>query len=130
GLVPAWRMSRVSPQGVLKDTSQIGTCQDGQRLLDLIAMAEVALAVVLLISGGLLLRSFVHLVETPSGFDPRGTSVVRTSFDRGRYPQGASRSAVQRELLERFSQLPGVTGVAAASHLPMSDERQIGIRLE
>jgi predicted permease len=130
GLVPAWRMSRVSPQGVLKDTSQIGTGQDGQRLLDLIAMAEVALAVVLLISGGLLLRSFVHLVETPSGFDPRGTSVVRTSFDRGRYPQGAGRSAVQRELLERFSQLPGVTGVAAASHLPMSDERQIGIRLE
>ena len=84
----------------------------------------------LLITGGLLLRSFVHLVETPSGFDPRGTLVVRTNFDRARYPQGARRSVVQRELLERFSHLPGITGVAEASHLPLSDERQIGIRLE
>jgi putative ABC transport system permease protein len=130
GLVAAWKMSRVSPQGVLKDTSQIGTGQSGQRLLDAIAIAEVALAVVLLISGGLLLRSFVHLLETPSGFDPRGTLVVHASFDPVRYPQGARRNVVQRELLERFSHVPGITGVAAASHLPLSDERQIGIRLE
>lgn len=130
GLVPAWRMSQVSPQGVLKDTGQVGTSQSGQRLLDGIAIAEVAVAVVLLIAGGLLLRSFVHLVETPSGFDPTGTLVVRTSFDQARYPQGVRRNVVQRELLEQFSHLPGVTSVAAASHLPMSDERQIGIRLE
>jgi putative ABC transport system permease protein len=130
GLVPAWRVSQVSPQGVLKGTSQIGAGPEGQRLLDAIAMAEVALAVVLLISGGLLLRSFVNLAETPSGFDPKGTLVVHTSFDRARYPQGARRNVVQRELLERLSLLPGITRVAAASHLPLSDERQIGIRLE
>jgi predicted permease len=130
GLVPAWKMSHVSPHAVIKDTSQVGTGHSGQRLLDGIAIVEVALAMVLLISGGLLLRSFVHLVETPSGFDPSGTLVVRTNFDRARYPQGARRKVVQRELLQRFSHLPGVTGVAAASHLPLSDERQIGIRLE
>jgi hypothetical protein len=130
GLVPAWKMSQVSPQGALKDTSQVGGSLKGQRLLDAIAIAEVALAMVLLIAGGLLLRSFVRLVQTPSGFDPRGTLVVRTNFDRARYPQGSRRNVVQRELLERFSHLPGMTGVAAASHLPLSDERQIGIRLE
>jgi predicted permease len=130
GAVPAWKLSHVSPQAALKDTSQVGTGRDGQRLLDAIAISEVALAMVLLIAGGLLLRSFVRLIETPSGFDPRGTLVIRTNFDRARYPQPARRTVVQRELLERFSHLPGITGVAAASHLPMSDERQIGIRLE
>jgi putative ABC transport system permease protein len=130
GLIPAWRMSQVSPQAAIKDTSQVGTGHQGQRLLDAIAMAEVALAMVLLIAGGLLLRSFAHLMQTPSGFDPKGTLVVRTNFDRARYPQGARRNVVQRELLQRFSHLPGVTSVAAASHLPLSDERQIGIRLE
>ena len=130
GLIPAWRMSQVSPQAAIKDTSQVGTGHQGQRLLDAIAIAEVALAMVLLIAGGLLLRSFAHLMQTPSGFDPKGTLVVRTNFDRARYPQGARRNVVQRELLQRFSHLPGVTSVAAASHLPLSDERQIGIRLE
>jgi len=90
----------------------------------------VALAMVLLIAGGLLVRSFARLVETPSGFDPKGTLVVRTIFDRARYPQAIRRNVVQRELLEQLSHLHGITRVAAASHLPLSDERQIGIRLE
>jgi predicted permease len=130
GLAPAWKMSQVSPQGALKDINQIGTGRSSQRLLDAIAIAEVALAMVLLIAGGLLVRSFARLIETPSGFDPKGTLVVRTIFDRARYPQTARRNAVQRELLEQFSHLHGITRVAAASHLPLSDERQIGIRLE
>jgi predicted permease len=130
GLLPAWKMSQVSPHGALKHIGQVGSSRNGQRLLDALAIAEVSLAMVLLIAGGLLIRSFVHLVKTPSGFDPMGTMVVRTIFDQARYPQGARRSTVQRELLERFSHLPGTTGVAAASHLPLSDERQIGIRLE
>jgi predicted permease len=130
GLVPAWKMSQASPHAALNDTSQVGTSHSGQRFLNCLAIAEIAMAVVLLTAGGLLLRSFVRLVQTPSGFDPKGTLVVRTNFDRARYPQGARRSLVQRELLERFSHLPGITDVAAASHLPLSDERQIGIRLE
>ena len=130
GLVPAWKMSQVSPQTCLKDGAQIGSGRKSQRLLDGIAIAEVALAVMLLIGGGLLIRSFVRLIETPPGFNPNGTLVIRTIFDRGRYPQPEERNAVQRELLERFSHLPGVISVAAASHLPLSDERGIGIRLE
>jgi predicted permease len=130
GLLPAWKMSHVLPQSSLKDAAPVGTGRNSQRLLDGIAIAEMALAVMLLIGGGLLVRSFLRLISTPSGFDPKGTLVVRTIFNRGRYPQAERRNAVQRELLERFSHLPGVIGVAAASHLPLSDEREIGIRLE
>ncbi|MGC1648861.1 MAG: FtsX-like permease family protein, partial [Candidatus Sulfotelmatobacter sp.] len=56
--------------------------------------------------------------------------VVRTLFDRSRYADPSKRRAAQREILDRLSHLPGVTTVAAASHLPLSDERQIGFRLE
>ena len=94
------------------------------------ATVEIAAALVLLIAGGLLLRSFVRLLDSPFGFDPKGVFVVRTLFDRARYPDPVRRQAAQKELLDRLSQLPGVTSVASASHLPLSDTRQIGFRLE
>jgi predicted permease len=56
--------------------------------------------------------------------------VVRTIFDRGRYPDTAKRMTVQKQLLDSLGQIPGVTSVAVASHLPLSDVRQIGFRLE
>jgi predicted permease len=90
----------------------------------------MAAAVVLLVSGGLLLKSFGRLLNSPTGFDPHGVFIVRTIFDRGRYPDTAKRMAVQKQLLDGLAQIPGVTTVAVASHLPLSDVRQIGFRLE
>lgn len=55
---------------------------------------------------------------------------MRTLFDRPQYPDPLKRDAVQKELLYRLSHLPGVNTVAAASHLPLSGDRQIGFRLE
>lgn len=130
GLVPAWQMSHVVPYATLKDSSQTGPSSDSHRLQDVIAISEVALALVLLIAGCLLVRSLVRLLDTPIGFDPKGTLVVRTMFDRARYPDAARRAVVQGEILDRLSHLPAVNSVAAASHLPLSDDRQIGVRLE
>ena len=130
GFVPAWRLAHVSPNACLKESTQIGSARGTQRLQNSAATVEIAAAIVLLICGGLLLRSFVRLLESPFGFDPKGVFVMRTLFDRARYSYPVKRQAVQKELLERLSQLPGVTAVAAASHLPLSDARQIGFRLE
>jgi len=130
GFVPAWKMSHVAPMGSLKTGAQNSSSRDGNRLQNAIAASEVALALVLLVLGGLLMRSLLRLLETPVGFDPNGTLIVRTMFDQARYPDPARRKVVQQEILDRLSHLPGVTTVAAASHLPLSDERQIGIRLE
>jgi putative ABC transport system permease protein len=77
-----------------------------------------------------LAQSFVRLLNVPLGFNPSNTIVVRTFFDWARYPDPLKREAVQKEILERISHLPGVSQVAAASHLPLSDVRQIGFRLE
>jgi len=130
GFVPAWRLAHVAPQACLKESTQAGPARGTQRLQNSAATIEIAAALVLLISGGLLLRSFVRLLNSPFGFDPNGVFVMRTLFDRARYPDPVKRQAAQRELLDRLSHLPGVTAVAAASHLPLSDTRQIGFRLE
>jgi len=130
GFVPAWRLSHVAPQASLKESRTAGASRGAQRLQNSVASLEIAAAMVLLVCGGLLLRSFVRLVESPFGFSPKNAFVVRTLFDRPRYPDPAKRQAVQKELLSRLSHLPGVVSVAAASHLPLSDARQIGFRLE
>jgi predicted permease len=130
GIVPAWKLAHVMPQTTLKDSAQLGATRAGHRLQNAIAIGEVALALVLLIAGGLLVRSLVRLLSTPIGFDPQGTLVVRTMFDAQRYPDANRRIVVQREILDRLAHLPGVTRAAAASHLPLSDDRQIGIRME
>jgi predicted permease len=130
GFVPAWRLAHVTPQTCLKESTQAGPARGTQKLQNSVATVEIAAALVLLIAGGLLLRSFVRLLDSPFGFDPNGVFVVRTVFDLARYPDPMKRQAAQKELLDRLSQLPGVTAVATASHLPLSDVRQIGFRLE
>ena len=130
GVIPAWRMSLVPPQASLKESHRIGSSRAAQRLQNSVAVIEIATALVLLMAGGLLLRSFVRLLDSPLGFDPGGKFVVRTLFDRSRYPDPLKRQAVQKELLDRLSHLTGVTAVAAATHLPLSDARQIGFHLE
>jgi predicted permease len=130
GFVPAWRLAHVAPQSCLKESTQAGPARGTQRLQNSVATIEIAAALVLLIAGGLLVRSFVRLLDSPFGFDPKGVFVVRTLFDRARYPGPVKRQAAQRELLDRLSHLPGVTSVAVASHLPLSDTRQIAFRLE
>jgi predicted permease len=130
GVGPGWSISRVSPQGNLKESAQIGKVGRSQRLQNALSVAEIAVALVLLGGGGLLLQSFRRVLEVPMGFRPDGVAIVRTQFDRARYPDPVKRQAVQKEILVRLKTLPGVSEVVAASHLPLSDARQIGFRLE
>jgi putative ABC transport system permease protein len=130
GFAPAWRLSHVAPQEAVKEATQVGLGHNSQRLQNSVVITEIAATVLLLIAGGLLMRSFVRLLNSPFGFDPDNAFVVRTLFDRARYPDPAKRMAVQQELLESLRHLPGVKVVAEASHLPLSDTRQIGFRLE
>jgi predicted permease len=130
GFAPAWRLSRVAPQASLRAARQANSDRSGQRLQNCVATAQIALAFVLLIAGGLLLRSFTRLLDSPFGFNPQDSFVVRTVFDHVRYPDPVKRDGVQKQLLERLSRLPGITAVAEATHLPLSDSREIGFRLE
>ena len=130
GFAPAWRLSHASPQNCLKESSQAGGACTTQRLQSFVAVAEIAMALVLSAGGGLLLRSFVRVLNVPLGFRPEGTFIIRTLFDRARYPDPIKREVVQKELIDHLAHVRGVQVVAGASHLPLSDTRQIGFRLE
>jgi predicted permease len=130
GFVPALRLSQISPQSCLRESAQTGPSRATHTLQTRLVIGEMAIALVPLIGGSLLLKSFVSVLNVPLGFDPNRTVLVRTLFDRPRYPDPLKREAVQKDLLDRLSRLPGVNAVAAASHLPLSDDRQIGFRVE
>lgn len=114
----------------MRAAHQVGADHRSQRLQSIIAAAQVAFAVALLISGGLLLRSFARLLDSSYGFNPHNAFIVRTVFDESRYSDLAKHLVVERQILSRLSHLPGVTAVAEATHLPLSNSRDIGIHIE
>jgi len=130
GTLPALKLSQAAPQDAIKETAQIGAARGTRMAQDAIACAEFALAFVLVVSGLLLVKSFVRLLNVPLGFNPDRAIVVRTIFDQARYPDPAKRQAVQMEALRRLALLPGIVSTTAASHLPLGQTRQIGFRLE
>ena len=86
----------------MRAARQANSDRRGQRLQNSVATAEIALAFVLLIAGGLLLRSFTRLIDSPFGFNPQNSFIVRTVFDHVRYPDPLKRDVVQKQLLERL----------------------------
>jgi predicted permease len=115
GLLPAWRASRVGIADMLREAGRSGALARGRTLRAGVVIAEVALAFVLLIGSGLMLRSFAALHDVDPGFDADGalTFVVNP---RGNDEQ---QQVFMSTLRERLAALPGVTAVTAASPLPL-----------
>jgi putative ABC transport system permease protein len=82
-------------------------------------VAEVTLAVVLLVGAGLLVRSFAELRRAPLGYDPAGVLTVGVSLPQHRYPDPPRWRAFHRQLLERVSGLPGVASAATVTLRPL-----------
>jgi putative ABC transport system permease protein len=117
GLVPAWQASHVDPEIALRERSR-GSVGDRrhQRIRRLLVVTEVALAVVLLIGAGLLLRTFSNLVRVDLGFQPEGT--VTMGMFLGVRPPEARIAALDR-ILDRVDQVPGVKAVGTIQFLPL-----------
>jgi predicted permease len=94
----------------------------GRRLRHGLVVAEVALALLLLVGAGLLANSFVRLLQTDSGFDPAGVMTMSLEISPARYPDDRL-AQFYRELLDRVRSVPGVTSAAATSTDPF---RQFG----
>jgi putative ABC transport system permease protein len=90
------------------------------RARDLLAVSQIALALVLLAGSGLLAKSFLALRAAPSGFAPAGVLTLRLSLPATRYPGAGDRPAFFAELERRLAALPGVRAAGAVSHLPLS----------
>ncbi|MGH9506352.1 MAG: ABC transporter permease [Terriglobales bacterium] len=119
GLAPAWRHGDSRVQEVLKEGGRGGQeARGGRRLRDALVVGEVALALVLLAGAGLLLRSFLAVLNTSPGFDPRQELLFDLSLPASQYPKDAQRAAFLREALTRLRRVPGVTAAGLATPMP------------
>jgi putative ABC transport system permease protein len=108
GLVPALQSSRPDLVEALKEDGRGSGASAGGKTRALLVMAEVAMAVVLLVGAGLTIRSFIALQQINLGFRPEGVMTVGLPLPPKRYATWEQRNRFARELLERVRNLPGV----------------------
>ena len=108
GLAPALQASRPNLVESLKDEARGSSASAGGRTRSMLVVAEVALSVVLLVSAGLTVRSFLALQRVELGFRPEHVLTVNVPLAPKKYVTWDQRNRFARELLERVQHLPGV----------------------
>ncbi len=126
GALPAWRMSRLDPSTALREGTRTMTTGRGQhRTHNILVVAETAIGLVLLVGAGLLIRSFIRVLNVDPGFDPHHVLTVSLELPDNQYPQ-LKRVQFQEELLSRLAALPGVESASSGYPIPLS-QHNIGI---
>jgi putative ABC transport system permease protein len=120
GLAPAVQLSRTREVRNWKDAAARGTARSGA-LRSVLVMAEVGLALVLLIGAGLLLRSFDRLRTTNLGFRPENRIAMSVQLNGKAYESADRIKQFDNDVLDRISHLNGVTAVGLVNWLPMSN---------
>lgn len=115
GLVPALQSSRQDLTRALKDEGRGLSAASGGKMRALLVVAEVALAVVLLVSSSLTIRSFMALQKVELGFQPEHVLVANLPLPPKRYTTLEQRNRFAHDLLERLKRLPGVTAATIGS---------------
>jgi predicted permease len=118
GLAPAVQLARANVNNTLKRGGRGAAAASNHRVRGVLVSAEIALAFVLVVGAGLLLRSFVKLASVDPGFRPDGVLTARLSLPPTRYPDTLAASAFYARLRERVMAMPGVHDVGLSSDLP------------
>ena len=138
GLVPGLRMAAGNLHEALKDSGAgSGQSRKHERLRSVLVVSEVALACVLLVGAGLLLRSFMHVLDVELGFQPERAAAVTADFadspsdGDGSTPESrkkilAHRGQYFQTLLQRVSAVPGVEAAGVTDYLPLTGNRSWG----
>ncbi|MEO5959409.1 MAG: ABC transporter permease [Opitutaceae bacterium] len=123
GLVPAFQATRLNLNETLKDGGR-GTSAGSSRarLRGALVVAEVALALVLLIGAGLLIRSFTRRLDISPGFQPQEALAANLSLPGKKYATPAQQTAFVEEALGRLAAIPGVQSAAVTTILPFSGD--------
>jgi len=122
GLIPALQSSRFDLNGALREGPRGSTGSAGKsRMHSVLLIAEIAVATLLLVGAGLLLKSFWRLQSVDPGFKPDHVLTAGISLNREKYMKDDDRRVVFfRQILERVKSVPGVESVGMISHLPFS----------
>ncbi len=120
GLLPAAESYRLQLADSLREGTKGSENRGRRRVRAALVVVQVALASILLVGGGLMMRSFVHLNSVAPGFAPGNVLSFRLALPEAKYDEPAKVDAFYRQVLERVASLPGVTDAAAVSFLPLS----------
>ncbi len=119
GVFPAWRMAQAAPALAMREGSRgLAGGRGENRVHNGLVVAQTAIGLVLLVSSGLLIRSFIHILSVDPGFDPRNVLTARAgvSFTRLKHDEHFQ---FYQQLIARISSLPGVKSVSAGWPLPL-----------
>ena len=120
GLLPARRLAKLDPALALRDSTRSATAGRRQnRLHSALVISETAIGLVLLVGAGLLIRSFVHLLNTDPGFNPDHLLTFRVGLSDKAYPE-EKKIQYFDQLNARLNALPGVRSSTAAFPLPFN----------
>jgi predicted permease len=120
GIVPAWQMSRTEAGDALKDGARGGSTGARAHVRRALVVCQIALAVVLLVGAGLLLKSFDRLLSVPVGFDSEHVLTAQVSAPPTRYPGLTEVTAFYSRLLDELRTIPGIEMAGASSGLPLA----------
>jgi hypothetical protein len=122
GLAPGLKASGRDLRASLRDTGHgVSASRRHHRLRESLVITEVSLACVLLVSAGLLLRSFLCALDVDLGFQPDGVAAIKIDYEDGRNPQ--RRAAMLEELLRRIQSIPGIAAAGVTDNLPLEGNR-------
>src|SRR4029079_1564277 len=128
GIAPAWKISSGGVQGALREEGRGTVGPAHHRLRNALVVAEIALALILLVGAGLLVRSFVRVLAADSGFRADGVLTASLPLPQSRFPEDAKRAAFVRDVVERMKAIPGVE--VASGALPLLGGWQSSFTLE
>jgi predicted permease len=120
GIAPALQASRIQPGETLKEGERSGRGMRGRHVRSVLVVSEVALALVMLVGAGLLIRTFQRIRQVETGFKTGNLLTMRTVLPSSKYPSPDHRRAFYNEVLRRVQELPGVESAGMISFLPLS----------
>jgi predicted permease len=127
GFAPGLRISTGNLQDALKDAGPgMSAGRKHERMRAVLVISEVALACVLLVGAGLLLRSFLRVLDVDLGFQPSHAAVIKVDYDDGGNRE--RRGAILREMLRNVDAVPGVEASGVADMLPLGRNRSWGFQ--
>ena len=131
GLAPALHASHADLNSVIKESgARSGSSLRKSKARGLLVVAEIALALVLLVGAGLLIRTFAALHSVVPGFDPHNVLTMETSLTGAQYDHTAGIDVMTRQVLDRIHAIPGVEAAAASSYLPLQGGLGLGFVIE
>ncbi len=131
GLSPALRASDANLPSLLNNAGRSASTSAGhRRVSDALVTLEVALAVMLVIGAGLLIRSFWELRKVDLGFNPHGVTSARIDLPQRTFAEMGGTRVFYTDLLQRVTALPQVTSAAAVTEVPLSHSSGMAFRVQ